>query len=237
METNTQPSQIPSRRDFWEKLVLLVVDKLVFGLLIVLAAFALNLTLEHYRTDAAMKSQVAEKRVDKIAAFWGLLDEQYRTVQTMGVVADRRTPDLQLLVWMNSAGPRQVHEVGHVKIYKTGELLSEWEDRDQTIERLLRRDHFWFGDTLYKEYYEYFLLERDFAQPLLKAEKLAAGVMYLQRIVYDPRLRRRRTIERYARQISEHVAAYVAILEKVHAQRAPVSVKAHDVLDVLKQMT
>jgi hypothetical protein len=235
METNTQPSQTPSRRDFWEKLILLGVDKLVFGLLIVLAAFLLNLTLEHYRTDAAMKSQVAEKRVDKIAALLGLLNEQHETVQTMGVVADRRTPDLRFLVWMNSAGPRRVHEV--VKIYQTGELLSEWEARDQTIERLLRRDRFWFGDTLYEEYYEYFLLERNFAEPLLKARRLAVGIMFLQRIVYDPRLRHRRTIDRYTRQIAKHVTAYVTILKKVHAQRAPLPLKAQDVEDVLKQMT
>jgi hypothetical protein len=236
METNTQPSQSPSRRDFWEKLILLGVDKLVFGLLIVLAAFLLNLTLEHYRTDAAMKSQVAEKRVDKIAALLGLLREQHETIQIMGVVADRRTTDLQFLVWMNSAaGPRRVHEV--VKIDKTGELLSEWEDRDQTIERLLRRDRFWFGDTLYEEYSEYFILERHFAEPLLKAERLVIGITFLQSIVDDPRLPRRRAIDRYTGKIAKHVTAYLAIVKKVRAQRAPLPLKAQDVEDVLKQMT
>ena len=62
--------------EFKEKLFLTVIDKLVFGLLIVLAAFLLNLTLERYRADQATKAEIAKLRVGRIATVWAELEKQ-----------------------------------------------------------------------------------------------------------------------------------------------------------------
>lgn len=226
VETGTQPSQTPSRRDFWEKLILLVVDKLVFGLLIVLAAFALNRTLEHYRADAAMMNQVAEKRVDRIAAFWSLLDEQHETLLSMRSVADRRKPELQFSVWIIRQDRDGYTNTG-VKIVRSTGLVSEWQHRDQTIARLLSRDRFWFGDTLHQKYRDYAKRETDLGKTLIQAEGLAYD---LQRIAHYPRPRR-------TQQLSKKLKAYSESLQDFDKQRDSLLQAQEDVLDVLKRLT
>jgi hypothetical protein len=62
--------------EFQEKLLLSVMDKLVFGLLIVLAGFVLNRALEDYRSQQATSAEIARLRVARVANVWTAMNKQ-----------------------------------------------------------------------------------------------------------------------------------------------------------------
>jgi hypothetical protein len=146
------------RDDFRQKLILSVVDKLVFGLLIVLAGFVLNFVLENHRADQAMKTEIARLRVQKVAETWQALDRHQQAVNAVGRLEVGAVYASLVALTQSTASP----DAYNLRAEKANRLRTSRMTRSAALrrgqERLiarLRSNRFWIGERLYPEYVEY----------------------------------------------------------------------------------
>src|SRR5262245_364623 len=85
-EPTTRPR---GEREFPSKIGFLLLDKVVFGLLIVLAGFVLNSILDHNRAKSAFQNEIAKVRVERAAAVWGVLDTQQLLAERVPLLFQR----------------------------------------------------------------------------------------------------------------------------------------------------
>lgn len=135
--------------DFQQKLTLSVIDKLVFGLLILLAGFVLNRTLENYKSDQATKSEIARLRVAGVANVWTELSKQQRYF-------DELDPALAYLTyWLPKPARVQPHKKVFRRYSEISDALRGFDRSERTVANLLRENRFWIGEDLYPTYRDY----------------------------------------------------------------------------------
>jgi hypothetical protein len=98
-ETPAAPDRQPSAKlpqSLRDDLIKIAFDKLLIGIVLVLAAFLANQTLERFKADESFRSEIAKTRVAKIGEVWELV-YQYETVvagtmQKLMAVSSDATP-------------------------------------------------------------------------------------------------------------------------------------------------
>ena len=138
--------------DFRQKLILSIVDKLVFGLLIVLAGFVLNLVLENHRADQAVKTEIARLRVEKVAAVWQALDRHQRAIDSLGQYAIQHTSD-------NLASQTEASRANSERIEQR--RFAAMNREYDKLTALIETNRFWIGEQLYPKYRNYASQQRD----------------------------------------------------------------------------
>lgn len=121
-----------ARKELASKLALILVDKVVFGLLIVLAGFMLDSILERNRAETAFENEIAKVRVEKVAVVWAALDTQQLL-----------TDDLPRVFNKNDCTGLGVRRFDKVR-----RALDEGNAR---FIRLLATNRFWLGEELSAE--------------------------------------------------------------------------------------
>ncbi len=147
----------PPRDDFKQKLFLSIIDKLVFGLLIILAGFVLNWVLESHRADQAVKTEIARVRVDKVAEVWKALDAHQQAVMRLEKDRIERFSDKIL----------QIMETDEGKFVPRGILVDPYDAlkaKRAKLSALLRTNRFWLGERLYPTYLAYAARQRSLQQ-------------------------------------------------------------------------
>ncbi len=146
--------------DFRQKLTLSIIDKLVFGLLIVLAGFVLNFVLENHRADQAMKNEIARLRVAKVAEIWQALDRHQRAVVSLGEYEVAR-----LVIDLARIGAPNIAPAGTTIAEPA--TLTVYEGRSAVVQReqarltaLVETNRFWIGERLYPKYRDYAAKQR-----------------------------------------------------------------------------
>ena len=144
--------------DFQQKLTLSVIDKLVFGLLILLAGFVLNRTLENYKSDQATKSEIARLRVERLAKVWTALNFQQAQIDRIDPAAAFNAEMFLTYVVEDKRQGRFTRR----DFRKSSRLLKNWGDAEAAfrrheagVTRLLRDNRFWIGEDLYPRYLDY----------------------------------------------------------------------------------
>jgi hypothetical protein len=229
----------PSERsDFREKLLLSIIDKLVFGLLIVFAGFVLNLVLEKHRSNEAVKNEIARLRVERVAQVWTALDAQQREIEAYGVTSirdmraylDRTRDDITVHRSVRDrVVPRSAPSRGGPVSEPQRARNTQW-DRMRTRQaravQLLQANRFWIGGNLYPQYVAYAALERDLlsayqevtqktsrvvARELSKCDVLSPGAGCLPRLkaAEDSLVASRRDVEARKRELAANVQTFL----------------------------
>ena len=169
--------------DLRRSLILSVVDKLVIGLLIVLAGFVLNVALERYKTHEAFQMEIAHTRVERIGQVWSALyreelavDELIETLDSVGNVSYGEAVD-------NSAATARATKLAS-RIRANGDEAS----------RLLEENRFWLGERLYTEYRRYY--DREAKAMTFCLHVLDTGESTVIEAIADDAERRRAAIRR-----------------------------------------
>jgi hypothetical protein len=136
----TQPGRPDGPAPFWQKVTLSLVDKLVLGLLIVLAGFALNMVLEHYRTEAALQNEFAQARVEKVAQVWNVLQEQEHNLEALAGVEEPASIDD---LWTDEAQA------------DFREARQQFDADKEAFRQILRQNEFWLEADLTKALRKY----------------------------------------------------------------------------------
>lgn len=141
--------------EFQEKLLLSVIDKVVFGLLIVLAGFVLNRALEDYRSEQATQAEIARLRVARVSTVWTELNKQQAQIDR---IAPAVAFDAKLYF-------RSFTEGYHFTRTESDKMLrlsrnrrdadASFARREPSVVRLLRDNRFWIGEQLYPRYAAY----------------------------------------------------------------------------------
>jgi hypothetical protein len=178
-----------SRRDFHEKLVLSVFDKLVLGLLVVLAGFVLNLVLQNRQSNQATKAEIARLRVARVAEVWEALDTEQQAIDRLGKQLSGLAKATALVEQdMNNAqGPRAVpadrqevmaHFAGLQRLYRQiarSEKTARAKERE--VFQVLHSDRFWIGEKIYPSYITYATREHQLFQTY---RNIGVGALTLQ---------------------------------------------------------
>lgn len=178
-----------SRRDFREKLILSIFDKLVLGLLVVLAGFVLNLVLQNRQSNQAMKEEIARLRVARVADVWGALDSEQQSIDHLGKQLSGLTKaTVQVQQAMKSA--QGAHAVPIDRDQLTADLKAQESlynqiarseatarSKERDTFRLLRRNRFWIGEKIFPSYITYATTQR---QLLKTYENVGIGSLQLK---------------------------------------------------------
>jgi hypothetical protein len=136
----------PEAQAFRRSLVLTVVDKLVIGLLIVLAGFVLNMTLERFKSHQAFEKEIARVRVDRIGEVWSALYREEALIGQLTTVTAKVDP---------TTAYGEVVDTGKLGA-EAKRLADEAARESDRTERLLEENRFWIGERLYREYRAYY---------------------------------------------------------------------------------
>lgn len=225
-----------SRRDFREKLVLSIFDKLVLGLLVVLAGFVLNLVLQNRQSNQAMKQEIARLRVAQVAEVWAALDTEQQAIDHLGKQLSglAKATALAQQALNDAQGPRAVPA-------DRQELTARWtalqrlytqiarsektaRAKERDVFRLLHSDRFWIGEKIYPSYITYATKERR----LLKTyENIGVGGVQLQ--VDEP--------ARTAREQTDYQRWLEGQREKLKAEKADLLEARLDVFAVIESLS
>jgi len=158
------------RDDFKQKLLLSIIDKLVFGLLIILAGFVLNWVLESHRADEAMKTEIARLRVQNVAEMWQALDRHQRAINGLGRVQAQQAHSFLSVgiemvkhpLVMTPTSWDQLPSQGLLEVgfRRSAALVKE---RERLTERL-QANRFWLGERIYPQYVSYIAKQERLAQ-------------------------------------------------------------------------
>jgi hypothetical protein len=146
-----------SRRDFREKLILSIFDKLVLGLLIVLAGFVLNVVLQNRQSDQATRAEIAKLRVARVAQVWNALDEHQQAIDSYGPQVVEASKDyLDMVSHAKSrADLRAAHQFDNRVSSRLTQLAVLVGEKSLRILLVLRRNRFWIGEKIYPVYVQY----------------------------------------------------------------------------------
>jgi hypothetical protein len=148
---------------FKKDVTLLVLDKVVFGLLIVVAAFLLNRILDQHRAKITFEAEFAKERAGRVA---GLLSLEARrdniilrlTAAELGAVDYLRQQDEAL-----NARRQKDLEVASRGLAQSVVLINNAQDvlgRLPKIQPVLDANRFWLGRTLYQRIAQHVALEQ-----------------------------------------------------------------------------
>lgn len=178
-----------SRRDFREKLILSIFDKLVLGLLVVLAGFVLNLVLQNRQSNQAMREEIARLRVARVAVIWGALDSEQQSIDHLGKqLSGLARATVQVQQAMKSAESPRAAPIDREQVKAHWKELQSLynqiarseataRSKERGTFRLLRRNRFWIGEKIYPSYITYATTQR---QLLKTYENVGLGSVQLQ---------------------------------------------------------
>jgi hypothetical protein len=212
------------RDDFRQKLILSIVDKLVFGLLIVLAGFVLNLVLENHRADQALKSEIARVRVQKVAQMWQVLDRHQRAVSLAG----RSEANLMYQGFSSETAPATVRPpdlkaMGRLVAKRRAALKQE----QRSLVARLNANRFWIGERLYPRYVEYFATQK----------RLLAAYQDVADAITETYVRGRTHGKRDAALQEELIVTYERGMQRVKERARELKVSRADVFSAMERLS
>ena len=131
--------------EFNEKLILVLIQYLVVGLIVVFAGYLFNRALEHYKTREAVAGEIAKQRVKVIAECWSDMYKWEATLESF----IRKASELKVA---HSNAPERY------KAAVMGELSPvEASSKEQSLAVRAKVDEsrFWLGEVLYAEFRDY----------------------------------------------------------------------------------
>jgi hypothetical protein len=153
-EAIEEPGGTAAAPPFRQKLALVIVDKLVLGLLIVLAGFALNMVLERYRTEAALQNEFAKVRVEKVAEVWNVLQDQEENLRAFQTV----------FVNLNDSTDLRKAELRR--------LSEQFVAGETEFQQILMRNQFWLNDDLKETLGAYAIQQHHVSESLIDFPKV-----------------------------------------------------------------
>jgi hypothetical protein len=147
--------------EFRQKVLLSMIDKLVFGLLIALAGFILNLVLDHYRSGQETRAAIAHLRVNRIAVVASAFDTEQRAIDALAHSAGNfRYGDEKVLYYAGIGGRRKPRapELGNQN-YDT--LARQVTLQRRHVIYVLEENRFWIGEKTYPDFLRYEAREAD----------------------------------------------------------------------------
>jgi hypothetical protein len=128
-----------------------VIDKLVLGVLVVIAGFVANWALERAQANQAFEDEIPKVRVEKIGTIWSALSENEELANDF--------IDTAAAFKLREAGVPAAELPERFRDDSLKELKTEWgrvpaqsEENDVLVDRLLIQNRFWIGERLYSEY-------------------------------------------------------------------------------------
>jgi hypothetical protein len=139
---------------FRKELTLLVLDKVVFGLLIVVAAFLFNRILDQHRAQTTFEAEFAKERADRVATILSVETRRDAAVLKLTSAELRAVRALKAQDAAINAG--RVHHTKFVATQRAldrsvGEIEVARSNLDALphVEPLLQANRFWLGKELY----------------------------------------------------------------------------------------
>jgi hypothetical protein len=158
-----QPTDAGEQGKFKRDLTLLVLDKLVFGLLIVIAAFLFNRILDQHRAHITFEAEFAKERADRVAGLL-TLEAQRDSVLLQLTAAELRAVDFLHEQDAALAAHRTKALDAAVRgLDRSGTQITHALDvlgRLKEIRPVLDADRFWLGRTLYARIANHVALEQ-----------------------------------------------------------------------------
>lgn len=151
------------QRKFKRDLTLLVLDKVVFGLLIVIAAFLFNRILDQHRAHITFEAEFAKERADRVAGLLTLEAERDSVILRLTAAELRAVDFLHDQDAALAAHDTAAQNAARKGLERSGGQITAALaslGRLKEIRPVLDADRFWLGRTLYAQIARHVQLEQ-----------------------------------------------------------------------------
>jgi hypothetical protein len=148
---------------FKKEVTLLVLDKVVFGLLIVVAAFLLNRILDQHRARITFEAEFAKVRAERVADILSLQDRRDSVILRLTASELRAVRALHDQDKAHASGSQKELDAATRVLARSALRINEAQDalgRLPKIQPVLDANRFWLGQQLYARLNKHLTLEQ-----------------------------------------------------------------------------
>lgn len=149
-------------RTFKKDVTLLVLDKVVFGLLIVVAAFLLNRILDQHRAQITFEAEFAKARADRVAGILSLEARRDSVILRLTAAELRAVQALRAQDEAHQSGSQKELEAATQALARSATQISRAQavlNGLPRIQPVLDANRFWLGRSLYASLAHHLALE------------------------------------------------------------------------------